>query len=136
MELALNLIWLAIAIGSFVELTRWSLRQPAGRRSRVRIGIAASAVVCLVALLFPIISISDDLSSNAVFVETSIKRRAPREDREHGGTPTSPSAAILSAPPQNFDLTLAGATSSHPLLIAAAIVLSCLGARAPPLAVC
>ena len=108
MELTLNLIWLAIAAGSFAELARWGFGQAGDDSSRLRRKVVATAVVCVVALLFPIISISDDLCSNPVFVETSIKRRAPREDADHGFLPSAATTAVLSTPRHAFHLTSQG----------------------------
>lgn len=57
-ELILNLVWAAIALGAFVFAPRRDAR------SLVALG-------CLVALLFPIVSVSDDLNVNAAsFFET------------------------------------------------------------------
>ena len=60
-ELVLNLVWLAVAIYAAVRLTMWCSRQPRGSR-KIWTGIIATA--CLVALLFPIISVTDDLSND------------------------------------------------------------------------
>ena len=51
-ETTLNVIWLGVAAGAFLALPRST--------SRARV-----ALLCAVALLFPIISISDDFNANA-----------------------------------------------------------------------
>src|SRR5436853_6594449 len=51
-ELILNFAWAAIALCAFAFVPR---------RDRVALG----AVICLVALLFPIVSVSDDLNADA-----------------------------------------------------------------------
>jgi hypothetical protein len=51
MEALLNVIWLAVSIGLFVTI------RPKTRQLQV-------ALLCAVALLFPIISVSDDLSAD------------------------------------------------------------------------
>ena len=135
MELALNLIWLTIATGSFAALVRWSFGRRRNPESR-QLGPVATAVVCLVALAFPIISISDDLCGNAVFVETSIKRRAPREDTDHDHTAPPTMAAVLPSPSQQFQLSwqrLAAVDDSARSLPAAMLLL---GVRAPPQQAC
>jgi hypothetical protein len=66
MEVLLNLVWLLTAIiaGAYVLL----------HRSR---GGVVVATLCIVVLLFPIISVTDDLQSDAaVLEETSAVRRA------------------------------------------------------------
>jgi len=66
MELLLNALWLAVAFAAFALCAR-------GGSDRRRIVVTA----CLVALLFPIISISDDLApSGAALNETTIAQRA------------------------------------------------------------
>lgn len=70
-ELVLNLIWLAVAAVAAAWLAVWCSRQPRG----TRILPAVVATVCLVAILFPIISETDDLSAGFVLTETSTLRR-------------------------------------------------------------
>ena len=52
MELLLNFAWAAIAIAAFVFVPRRDAR-------------ALAAIACVLALLFPIVSASDDLSADA-----------------------------------------------------------------------
>ena len=54
MELTLNLIWMAVAAAAFVAAPRRSF------------GVSV-ALVCALALLFPIISISDDMNADRTF---------------------------------------------------------------------
>jgi hypothetical protein len=56
-ELLLNLAWGAIAITAFAIAPRRDRRTTA-------------ALFCVIALLFPIVSVSDDLSSDATLFET------------------------------------------------------------------
>lgn len=56
MELFLNAVWAALAVAALARL---------GRRSTA----AALATICALALLFPIISITDDLHAPAAGVE-------------------------------------------------------------------
>ena len=60
-ELILNLAWAAVALTAFVIL----LPQAAARRRKH----AIAALLCCVALLFPIISLSDDLGADRVTFE-------------------------------------------------------------------
>lgn len=77
METVLNVSWLIIALTAAVGFRVWAARQPqtaAARRLRRTAGLA---LVCIVALLFPIISVTDDLLPNAsVLEEWSAARRA------------------------------------------------------------
>lgn len=66
MELALNLVWCAIVIASAIRFALWSRGQTGGRRAMV-----ALATVCMLALLFPIISLTDDLHATATMAEDS-----------------------------------------------------------------
>ena len=58
MELTLNLIWMAVAAAAFIAAPR--------RSTRVSI-----ALVCGLALLFPIISASDDMNADRTFNDMS-----------------------------------------------------------------
>lgn len=72
LELFLNVAWLAIVIAAFAAYANWSRRAKAA--SRLRVGIA---ITCGLALLFPIISVSDDLLPNvAALEEWTAARRA------------------------------------------------------------
>ena len=71
MELALNLGWLAISLAAFV----FSARHIAAKGDARSIFVASLALVCLVCLLFPVISMTDDLNSTLALPEaTKFKR--------------------------------------------------------------
>lgn len=66
MELLLNLVWVAISAGAllgWISLGRSSCSQRAGTLRGLMI------VVCILALLFPVISITDDLSQTIGLAE-------------------------------------------------------------------
>ena len=66
MELLLNLVWGLIVATAAVRFAIWRPGQPARRKF-----VVALATVCVLAILFPIISVTDDLRrSPAVFEET------------------------------------------------------------------
>lgn len=78
MELILNLVWLLTTAGIFAAFGVWTAHQPKGAtaasRHRFQIGLA---LVCVAALLFPIISMTDDLATTVVALEEwSAVRRA------------------------------------------------------------
>jgi hypothetical protein len=75
LELALNLVWLAVSMALLLIGCRQVSLAPADR-SRT---IAAVALVCLVCLLFPVISATDDLhDTGPALLETNkLKRLAP-----------------------------------------------------------
>jgi len=58
-ELVLNVVWLAVVAGAFMVIPR--------RSSRVTLGIA-----CILVLLFPIISVSDDLALDSNSLEEAL----------------------------------------------------------------
>ena len=71
MELLLNLIWVALVIGSSLIFTR--RRQRCGREGTAdRWSLVALA--CVLLLLFPIISASDDLHPSQALLEEATKR--------------------------------------------------------------
>lgn len=69
MELALNLAWLIVAGGMFVVFGVSAVRLPAGSSSRRRRLTMFVALACVAVLLFPIISMSDDLATAPAAVE-------------------------------------------------------------------
>jgi len=71
MEALLNCVWLAIALTAFARLTAWSRTE----RDRRRVALAVVATACVVALLFPIISITDDLTASSTAVEETVAVR-------------------------------------------------------------
>jgi hypothetical protein len=71
MELLLNLIWVALAIGSFVVFMR---RQHQSSRDGGLYWRSLLALGCMLLLLFPIISASDDLHPTQALMEEATKR--------------------------------------------------------------
>ena len=65
MELLLNLIWLVLALGSLWAYLR------AFTRDRRQFLLGLGALLCILVLLLPAISITDDLHLDAVAVEDS-----------------------------------------------------------------
>ena len=73
LELFLNLAWLAIAISALTAFAVWA-RAENSEGHRLQVGIA---VLCGLALLFPIISVTDDMSPDtAALEEWTAARRA------------------------------------------------------------
>jgi len=66
-ELALNLVWLVLALLSFVLWGAYALSMP----RRDRDFSALIALICVAAFLFPVISMSDDLLSNPALCQTT-----------------------------------------------------------------
>jgi hypothetical protein len=94
MEIALNLAWLGVTLAL---LWMWRFRWlPSHRNSRRSLRLEAVALVCVLALLFPVISLTDDLHPEIIAVDSvSGKRNAclmaaasvPRRDLStHWGT--------------------------------------------------
>lgn len=70
MELLLNLIWLTLAIGALLAFLRVRRRYVGTVSDRK----ALLALACVVVLLFPIVSASDDLHPAQAVVEEASKR--------------------------------------------------------------
>lgn len=66
MELTLNLVWLGIGIALLVLQTAPRLVHTQKRRT----GIALLATLCVICLLFPVVSITCDLNASPVDVES------------------------------------------------------------------
>jgi len=72
MELLLNLIWLTVAATALVAFTR--SRRRSTRMAHVPYVQALIALACVVVLLFPVISASDDLHPAQAVVEDASKK--------------------------------------------------------------
>jgi hypothetical protein len=123
MELILNLLWLALAIAGFSAVAIW-------RRQR----IAATAVFCLVALGFPIISITDDLSHDMFVAELSVKRRTSQATNHRDGRISEVAVGVLSRQAPQFALQLHAVESAAPSCVRLSRDVVSLSVRAPPFA--
>lgn len=74
MELALNLVWFFVSLAAFA-LLEWRWYQP-GIQASVPVPRWKSVVqlVCALVILFPVVSLSDDLHEQAIAVEESQPR--------------------------------------------------------------
>jgi hypothetical protein len=81
MELGLNLLWFLIAVASFVRL-RGRTSHTRGRRHPL------IALGCTLALLFPVVSITDDLHADQAIIEDSSpsKRTLKRSEANHNSS--------------------------------------------------
>ncbi len=76
MELALNLLWAGL---SATLLAVWLARPCALRAERNR-AIAFLALVCVICVLFPVVSMTDDLNASPAEPETLKSQLAPMTD--------------------------------------------------------
>lgn len=73
METLLNLIWLMVAMAAiWLWRFRWSVSRPNPAHSA---RVEAAAMVCFVALLFPVISLTDDLHPETAVVDAASGKR-------------------------------------------------------------
>lgn len=80
MELALNIAWLIVAVALLLLCGARALSLPQKRR-RIT---ALIALACLIWLLFPVISITDDLNAGQfVFQATTVRKAAQLADVVH-----------------------------------------------------
>jgi len=79
MELLLNLTWLLVAAMCAIGLLRRARREP----NSANIWLFAAAMLCIVVLLFPVISMTDDLHAEVFTAEESGKRRVVAIQIEH-----------------------------------------------------
>lgn len=74
METALNLVWLVVTLA---VLGLWRFRWTGARRKPGHdVRLEAVAMICILALLFPVISLTDDLHPEVVPVEASSSKRS------------------------------------------------------------
>jgi hypothetical protein len=73
METTLNLVWLVVALAA---IWLWRFRWAVSRQNpRYGNRMEAAAMVCFLALLFPVISLTDDLHPETVAVDASSGKR-------------------------------------------------------------
>jgi hypothetical protein len=73
METLLNLVWLAVTVAA---IWLWRFRWTGSRRNpRFSTRVEAVAMVCILALLFPVISLTDDLHPETVAVDAASGKR-------------------------------------------------------------
>jgi len=73
METILNLVWLVVTLAA---LWMWRFRWAASRRNpRCNVRQETIAIVCALALLFPVISLTDDLHPDIVPADTVSSKR-------------------------------------------------------------
>jgi hypothetical protein len=73
METLLNLLWLVLALAAlWIWRFRWLVSRP---NPRARVFMEAVAIGCTLALLFPVISLTDDLHPEIVAVDASSGKR-------------------------------------------------------------
>jgi hypothetical protein len=128
MELALNLVWLILALPAFVV---WR-RQSASARSS---GIVLLG--CLLALLFPIVSVTDDLHPISAEIEecSPLKRtvkqspclKSPARGSDNGGA--APQPRVASFRPEDDAI---GAVSEYLHILSRQALAGTIDDRAPP----
>jgi len=137
METTLNLIWLVVTVAAvWLWRFRWSVSRE-NRRHSTRIEVVA--IICVLALLFPVISLTDDLHPEIVPADTaSSKRNHCLLIASHSHTGNSKSllhAHAFCAPPSYSSLEL-GVVATRTFPAEISFQISCaafLGSgRAPP----
>jgi hypothetical protein len=127
LELFLNLAWLGIACAAYGAFAFWLARQPEGDRDK-KLHIAL-ALACGIALLFPIISVTDDLHSDAAALEeVSSARRTSLIDSQPIAVPVMNTAEQIA-----HELSVCvGVIVVAPPAVAASSFATASSLRAPP----
>jgi hypothetical protein len=94
MELLLNLAWIVMALAAFCLFLR--NRRVSSQLPRVQYGKALLALACVLVLLFPVISASDDLHPTQAVLEDATKRMQQAVAPLHH-VQVSPTAVMLPA---------------------------------------
>jgi hypothetical protein len=109
MELFLNLLWLFIALASFARWRRL-FRIRGGSRGPLAATFPLVALVCALSILFPAISVTDNLHPNLYVAEdgSSSRRAIAAAARASGALSKfpgcTPPPALLTGPPSLFKL--------------------------------
>jgi uncharacterized membrane protein len=136
MEVLLNAIWLLVAIVAFCYWHGVGYRGASTRRDPgTSYGILALA--CALILLFPVISLTDDLHSDTAVMEESsrtvMKARAATEACLRQGRSSFPAALMaLASSAADFHVFAAEVVPLEPCALYLALISPCEG-RSPPL---
>jgi hypothetical protein len=133
LELLFNLIWVVLSTGLLGFWLSTKLRQQDdGVRSSLRVQIAALAV--LVIILFPVVSITDDLLVCTAPAKAEHLIRQDLQDLQHEHTSTTSHliATLLSFQNPSGTLTSAHFCSSTEAVSSSEQYLSIVGNRPPP----
>jgi hypothetical protein len=137
METVLNLLWLVVTL---TALWFWRFRWSASRRSQARVLPEVVAIGCALALLFPVISLTDDLHPEIVAVDAPSGKRnfclvLAGSSHIPNLTHSSRVHSFVAIPPPNFQYAKWGIgrllISDDDVQAASAICGACLG-RSPP----
>jgi hypothetical protein len=137
METILNLLWLGITL---VAIWLWRFRWVTSRRNQRRDArLEAIAMVCILALLFPVISLTDDLHPEVVPVDSISSKRnqcllvAGSAHADHSKVPSRVRSwvALISHSPEEIRLVFSGFVLSCPVCQAFSID-SPRSTRSPP----
>jgi hypothetical protein len=137
LETILNLVWLGVTVaGVWLWRFRWSRSR---RKPSDRLWLEAVAMICILALLFPAISLTDDLHPEVIPVDSVSSKRtlcllaAHAARASNARTPAHhPSVfACLSDAPANVELRGEGGPPQPPLLNPLSRSTASLG-RGPP----
>jgi hypothetical protein len=123
LETILNLIWLAVTL---MALWLWRFRWTGARRAPGHnVRLEAVAMICILALLFPVISLTDDLHPEVIPVDATSSKRAlclAAAQHAHGSSRARISSshpfvfAVFRDPLAQAELGFAGYISHSPLL--------------------
>lgn len=137
METILNLIWLGITL---VAIWLWRFRWSASRRNpRHSSWLEAVAMVCILALLFPVISLTDDLHPEVVPVDSISSKRnhcllaasCAHTDRAKVPSSVRPWVALVSHFPEEITPVFSGFVLSFSVSQASLICFAS-SSRSPP----
>jgi hypothetical protein len=135
MEMALNAVWLLVAVAAMVWLPRWRRAPRDGSRARDLL-----VVVCFAALLFPVISMTDDLQALQMASEEapSNHKRLLRAADPRGaclGNHCAPALTLIFAL-QNPTRSAIDLLVSEPQPLVSSLSLCRASGRAPPFISC
>jgi hypothetical protein len=139
MEQFLNLAWLAMAIGLFsAAIPCARRRQAAGEAPTGHLSLVFVAVLCAAGLLFPIISVTDDLQFDVQALEEWTGRRiqivSVHSSHHDSFTGTRETPILLSAiVALAFVLTLLALVQTAGVPTHVELLADCANPRSPPL---
>jgi hypothetical protein len=128
MELLLNIVWLTVALLALSRFGVWA----AGEADRRKIVLVGVATVCALAVLFPIVSMSDDMQTTVAAVEETAAVRRIVLASALQLAPAVVVAALTSLSLVVIALTVLGFTTEYAFALPGSLDAPVFSLRGPP----
>lgn len=132
MEAALNALWFLIALAGFCLWLRQNLSAAASQKARCSLLASLASLACALALVFPVISLTDDLRDEQAILEDSVGPSFKSLGNGFVSAKCSTPVAVIQSAWPRPDTRVAEWAISVEVLPCTSVFLAPLAGRAPP----